>query len=149
MKIEWKSWSSCKKNGSVEKFIGGINELTGKSINLRKVIGDYLYGKDKHFTLINENHCDLRQCNIFPFKQGTMSSPAVRQEIEKLKEQLPPISKLNEKGDTATTANSNNVQVIEYGDKILILENEQVVSEVERKHLTAILNKYHSQLPLL
>ncbi|MEH7128217.1 hypothetical protein V7103_08365 [Neobacillus drentensis] len=148
LKVEWKSWSSTKKKGTVEKFIGGINESNGKAINLRKVIGDYLHGKGKHFTLINENHCDLRQCNIFPFKQGSMNNLSVRKEIAERRKQLQPINQLNKKEDKVTTANSNNVQIIEYGEKILILEDEQVVSELPKVFLNAILKKYQTQTQL-
>jgi hypothetical protein len=148
LKVEWKSWSGTR-NGNVEKFIGGVNELTGKSINLKKVIGDYLFGKGKHFTLINGNHCDLRQCNIFSFKPGSLNNPSVKQQMKELRKQLLPLNQLNKKEDTVTTANSNNVQIIEYKEKILILENEQVVSELPKAYINAILNKYHTQLTLL
>lgn len=77
----------------------------------------------KHFTLINNNHCDLRQCNILPFKQGMLNSPELQQKIETLKKALPVISG---KSDTVTTRNSKYVQIIEYGEKILILENEKL-----------------------
>lgn len=143
LKVEWKSWSSTKKNKTVEKFIGGTNEATGKAINLKKVIGDYLFGKGKHFTLINENHCDLRQCNIFAFKRGSMNSLSVRKEIAERRKELQPITQLNKREDKVTTANSNDAQTtIEYGEKILCLEGEKVVGEFPKVFLSILQKKY-------
>ena len=141
--IEWKSWSNSKANNTVEKFIGGTDRKSGKAIRLRKVIGDYLFGRGKQYTTINKNYCDLRQCNIFAFKKGTLKNPLVQENIEAMRKKLSEISK---KEDKASTVNSNSVQIIEYGEIILILDNEKVVSELKKRFLNVILVKYNDQI---
>lgn len=67
--VEWKSWSIRREN-KVEKFIGAsILNKDGKKTNiqLKRVIGEFLYSSEKRFTLLNSHHYDLRSSNIFPY----------------------------------------------------------------------------------
>lgn len=133
--VEWKIWDANNKKENDErlKTVGGTNIETSKILNLKRVIGEYLHGEGFHFTLLNNNYYDHRKKNIFKFNVGTGHSTKVRLEKKALLAKLEPIKT---KKDIVNP--NNNVQVIEYQDKLLILENSKVVVELNLKQANAV-----------
>jgi hypothetical protein len=136
--VEWKVWDDSRGKGkNVPKIVGGIDldHDDNKILFLRRLIGEYLYGDSYHYSLLNENFYDLRRMNIFKFKPGTGHSGKVRAERAKLLDKL---SKLEKKNDINISA--SNVNVIEYEDKLLIIEESAVVNKITYDQANAISN---------
>lgn len=133
--VEWKIWDDSKKeiDGEKAKIVGGTNIDSGKVQNLKRLIGEYLYGEEYNFTLLNDDYYDLRKTNIFKFSVGTGHSSKVRTEKRNLLEKLTPLKK-----DIEIIEGNNNVQVVEYLEKLLILQNNKVVVELNLEQANAV-----------
>lgn len=133
--VQWKVWDDSRKekNGEKGKIVGGTNIDSGKIQNLKRIIGEYLYGEEYNFTLLNDDYYDLRKSNIFKFSAGTGHSSKVRIEKSNLLEKLTPIKK-----DIEIIQANNNVQVVEYSEKLLILQNNKVVVELNLEQANAV-----------
>lgn len=121
-KVEWKVWRKAGKK--IDKYVGGTDSETGKILNLRRIVGEYINGLGFHFSLLNEDYFDIRNGNVFNFKPGTGHSGRVRKAKENKLANLPPLEK---KEDIEINSDNNNVQIIEYEDKVLMVENQEVV----------------------
>lgn len=130
--VEWKIWDDSGKK--TEKIVGGINLKTDKILNLKRLIGEYLFGVEFNFTLLNGNYIDHRKCNVFNFSPGTGHSGKTKSIKEK---KLSNMDTLQKKEDIDILQN-NNVQVVEYNEKVLIVDNHVVVNEIPFKYLDAI-----------
>lgn len=140
--VEWKIWddSRGKNNNYIPKVVGGVDldHDDHKILSLRRLIGEYLYDDSYHFSLLNENYYDLRNLNIFKFKPGTGHSRKIRAKRAKLLEELPKLEKKND-----INIIPNNVNVIEYEGKLLIIEESIVVNKVSYDQADAI-SKYRN-----
>lgn len=131
--VVWKIWND---SGNNEKIVGGSEPESGRVINLKRVVGEYLFGTEYHYTLLNNDYRDHRKCNIFKFLPGTGHSAKVRA-IKK--EKLAKLIAIQAKKDIDNTE-SINVQVLEYKDKILFIENNEVTHEIPAKYLEALIS---------
>ncbi|MDE0562925.1 hypothetical protein, partial [Exiguobacterium sp. B2(2022)] len=140
--IEWKVWDDTKKKkNSIEnpKVVGGTDLSTKKIYFLKRVIGEYLHGKDYVYSLLNGDYFDLRNSNIYPFKNGTGHSDQVRKEKQALLETQSPLQKKN---DIDITANNDDVKVIEYEERLLLVKNDKVVNELSFAEAVAVTNYF-------
>lgn len=142
--VEWKVWEDSGKKQ--EKFVGGVNLETDKVINLKRLIGEYIFGSSYNFTLLNDDYVDHRNCNIFNFNPGTGHSGRVRNMKEQKLIHMAPLQK---KEDIAIDTN-NNVQVIEHEhhEMLLVVDENKVALEIPFKYLEAIKSfalKSHAQ----
>lgn len=133
--VEWKVWDDSRKekDGEKAKTVGGTNIDSGKIQKLKRIIGEYLYGEEYNFTLLNDDYYDLRKSNIFKFSVGTGHSSKVRIEKNILLDKLTPLKK-----DIEIIQRNNNVQVVEYQEKLLILQNNKVVVELSLEQANAV-----------
>lgn len=129
--VEWKIWDDNSKKG---KNVAGTNIDNGKILNLKRVIGQYLYGEEYNFSLLNDNSNDLRNSNVFKFNVGTGHSSKVKSEKNQLLKELEPLIK-----DIDIIPSNNNVLVVKYQDKLLLLQNNKVVVELDLEQANAVI----------
>lgn len=146
--VEWKSWSINRKY-KVEKFIGAsIVNKDGKKTNiqLKRVIGEFLYGTEKRFTLLNSHHYDLRSANIFPYGGSNFYKEDVQKQMSVLKNNLVPLhSILTKNTTTPNTANieSDSIRVYEQDSKVIIidLQKDDFILTIDKKYVIAAIKK--------
>lgn len=143
--IEWKVWddSKNKNDGNTKpKVVGGVDlDNDKKIIFLKRLIGEYLYGKDFSYSLLNGDHLDLRQINLFKFRHGTGHSGQVRAEKAQLLQVLPALQRKN---DINLIESKVDVKIVEYANKLLIIEENIVVNELSSDQKEALLNYFAS-----
>jgi len=146
--VEWKSWSGKRKE-KVFKFIGATylkSDGNKTTIQLKKIIGDYLYGGEKQFTLLNSNHFDLRSANIFPYETNSLNKKDVQKQTAVLKSSLAPLeSMITTNTVPANTPNikEDSIRVYEQGEQIIVidLEKKDFIFTLDRKYADAITKK--------
>lgn len=146
--VEWKSWSRNRTN-KVIKFIGAtFLKPDGKQTNiqLKKIIGDYLYGEEKKFTLLNSNHFDLRSANIFPYESNSLNKIDTQKQTAVLRSNLAPLESIittNTVPANTTNIKEDSIRVYEQGEQIIVidLEKEDFILTLDKKYVDAIMKK--------
>ncbi|MFP7492970.1 hypothetical protein SFC66_04200 [Terribacillus saccharophilus] len=143
--VEWKIWVDKKGNnvsGKRDRVVGGVDlDNDRRIVFLKRLIGEYLHGQDYSYSLLNGDYFDLRNDNIYKFKNGTGHSSQVRAEKKELLQLLPSLAKMV---DTDIMASNIDVKIVEYHNQLLVIEDNTVVKELTSDQATALSNYFNT-----
>lgn len=110
------------------------------------MIGDYLYGEEKQFSLLNSNHFDLRSANIFPHESNSLHKMDNQKQMAVLRSNLVPLESMLTTNTVPTnTANikQDSIRVYEKDEQVIVidLEKEDFILTLDKKYVDAIMKK--------
>lgn len=152
--VDWRLYQSGGK-----PYVAAY-QVKGKIINLKKLVGDIIYGDGNNsYTLANKKYCDLRKCNIVHFANGHHNNPDT---LEKIRESLATQPKLTiidsivhlegmksmenkkrggiiaENNDTTSTIAGPEISIIKFNNEFWLTKDNEAFCELTKNQLQTI-----------
>lgn len=109
----------------------------GKIPKLKSVIGEYFFGPDLRFSLIENNYTDLRLENIYAYPDKISHGRYLKKIKQELRDKL---KTLNERQNGNIV--NGEIQVIKYHVGALLIKDYKVIDNIEKEGIIALIKEY-------